>query len=97
MPCLAEATATLLVSKLGSGGLKCDFGSLNDIMITPKRSSLGGELTEASMMLKLNKHLMLYDPGKLMLLDNYDWENHIPKRPIYDEELQIEDDDSSLV
>jgi hypothetical protein len=96
MPCLVEVAA-LLASKLGSDGLECDFGSLNDIMITPKRSSLGGEWTEASMMLKLNKHLMLYNPKKLMLLDNSYWENHIPKRPIYDEELQIEDDDSSLV
>jgi hypothetical protein len=33
----------------------------------------------------------------LFLLDNFDWKNHIPKRPIFDEELQIEDDDGLLV
>ena len=49
------------------------------------------------MMLKLNKHLMPYDPEKLILLDNSDWDNHIPKGPIFDKELHIEDDDSSLV
>jgi hypothetical protein len=49
------------------------------------------------MMLKLNKHLMPYDPKKLILLGNSDWENHIPKRRVFDEELQIEDDDGSLV
>jgi hypothetical protein len=49
------------------------------------------------MMLNLNKHLMTYDHEKLFLLDNFDWNNHIPKRPIFDEELQIEDDDGLLV
>jgi len=49
------------------------------------------------MMLKLNKHLMPYDHEKLFLLDDFDWKNHIPKRPIFDEELQIEDDDGLLV
>jgi hypothetical protein len=33
----------------------------------------------------------------LILLDNSDWDNHVPKRPIFDEELPIEDDDGSLV
>ena len=96
MPYLVEAIATLLASKLGSGGLECDFGSLNDI-ITPNRSSLGKGFAEGSMMLKLNKHLMPYDPEELILLDNSDWKNHIPKRPSFDEELQIENDDGSLV
>jgi hypothetical protein len=57
---------------------------------------LGGGFAEASMMLKLNKHLMPYDPEKL-LLDNFDRKNHISKCPIFDEELQIEDDDGLLV
>ena len=96
MPCLAETSATLLASKPGEGGLECYLGSLNDI-ITPKRSSLGGGFAEMSMMLKLNKHLMPYDPENLILLDNSDWENHIPKCLISNEELQIEDDDGSLV
>ena len=39
------------------------------------------------MMLTLNKHLMPYDFEKLILLDNYDWENRIPKHPIFDEEM----------
>jgi hypothetical protein len=38
---------------------------------------------------------MPYDPEKLFLLDNSDWKNHIC--PIFDEELQIQDDDSLLV
>jgi hypothetical protein len=49
------------------------------------------------MVLKLNKHLMPYDHEKLFLLVNSDWENHIPKRPIFDEVLQTEDDDGLLV
>ena len=73
MPCLLEAAA-LLAFKPGSSGLECDFGCLNDI-ITPKRSSLGEGFAKALMMLKLNKHLMPYDLGKLILLDNSDWEN----------------------
>jgi hypothetical protein len=81
MPRLAEATATLLASKPGSGGLECDFASLNDI-ITPKRSSLAGGFVEVSTMLKLNKHLMPYDLENMIVLDNSNWENHIPKRPI---------------
>ena len=40
---------------------------------------------------------MPYDLEKMILLDNSDWENYIPKRPIFDEELQIEDDDNLLV
>ena len=96
MPCLAKATAALLASKFGSSGLEYDFGSLNDI-ITPNRSSLGGGFVEVSMMLKLNKHIMPYDPKKLIMLDNSDWKNHIPKHLNLDEELQIKDDDSSLV
>ena len=86
MPYLAEAAATLLASKHGSSGLERDFGSPNDI-ITPKRSSLGGGFAEASMLLKLNKHLMLYDPRNLILVDDSDWKNRIPKRPIFYEEL----------
>ena len=35
------------------------------------------------MMLKLNKHLVPYDLENLILLDNSDWENHIPKRLIF--------------
>jgi hypothetical protein len=82
MPCLVEAAAALLTSKLGSCGLECDFGNLNDI-ITPKRSSLGGGFAEASMMLKLNKHLMPYYPKRLILLDNSNWDNQVPKHPIF--------------
>jgi hypothetical protein len=40
---------------------------------------------------------MPYDPEKLFLLDNSDWKNHIPNCPIFDKELQIEDDDGLLV
>jgi hypothetical protein len=40
---------------------------------------------------------MPYDPEKLFLLVNSYWKNHIPKRPIFFEELQIEDDDDLLV
>jgi hypothetical protein len=40
---------------------------------------------------------MSYNPEKLFFLHKSDWKNHIPKRPIFDEELQIEDDDGLLV
>jgi hypothetical protein len=82
MPCLAEATVTLLASKHRSSGLECDFGNLNDI-ITPKRSLLGGGFVEALMMLNVNKHLVPYNLEGPILLDNSDWENQIPKRPIF--------------
>jgi hypothetical protein len=49
------------------------------------------------MVLKLNKHLMPYDPENLILLNSFDWENHIPKYLIFDEKLQVENDDGSLV
>jgi hypothetical protein len=96
MPYLVEVAAALLASKLGSGGLECDLGNVNDI-ITSKRPSLGGGFAKVSMMLKLNKHPLPYDPEILILLDNSDWENHIPKHPIFDEEMHIEDDDGSLI
>ena len=34
---------------------------------------------------------------KLILLDNSNWENHIPKRLIFDEEPQMEEGDTLLV
>ena len=37
------------------------------------------------------------DIEKLILLDNSAWESHIPTCPIFDEGLQIGDDDGSLV
>ena len=40
---------------------------------------------------------MPYDLEKLILLDNSNWKNHIPKHLIFDEELHIKDDDGSLV
>ena len=45
----------------------------------------------------LNKHVMPYDLEKLVLLDNFNWKNHIPKRLIFYEELQVEDNDGLLV
>ena len=39
---------------------------------------------------------MTYNPKKLILLENSDWKNRITKRPIFNEELQIKDDDGSL-
>jgi hypothetical protein len=86
----------LLASKPGLGGLECDYGNLYDI-ITPNISLFGGGDAKALMMLKLNKHLMPYNPESLILLDNFDWENHIPKRPIFNEDLQIYDDGGFLV
>ena len=43
MPCLAKTTPILLTSKHGSGGLECDFGSLNEIM-TPKEIIAWGNI-----------------------------------------------------
>ena len=82
MPCLAEVAAALLASKRGSGGLECDFGNLNDI-ITPKRSWLGGGFAEALMMLKLNKHLMPYDPEKIDLAGQFRLEESHSKSPCF--------------
>ena len=39
---------------------------------------------------------MLYDHEKMMLLDNFDWKNHILERLIFDKELHMKDDDSLL-
>jgi hypothetical protein len=86
MPYLVEVATALLPSKPESSGLECDFGSFSDI-ITPKRSLVGGRFAKALMVLKLNKHLMPYNPKVLILLDNSDRENRIPKHHIFNEEL----------
>jgi hypothetical protein len=39
---------------------------------------------------------MPFDPENLILLDNLNWENHIPKRLIFYEELQMEDDEQFI-
>jgi hypothetical protein len=39
----------------------------------------------------------MYNPEKLILLDNSDWENHIPKRPIFDEEPLVENGEQQEV
>jgi hypothetical protein len=48
MPCLMQAALAILANKPSSGGLKCDLGSLLDVL-APKRSSLRAGLVEINM------------------------------------------------
>ncbi|KAH9533176.1 hypothetical protein CY35_18G037800 [Sphagnum magellanicum] len=84
MPCLMQAALAILANKPSSSGLKCDLGSLSDVLAR-KRSSLRAGLVEINVFLKINKHLILTNPTEVVLLDkkmNLSWENNIPKRPV---------------
>jgi hypothetical protein len=81
MPCLMQAALAILANKPSSGGLKCDLGSLSDVL-APKRSLLRAGLVEINMFLKINNHLIPTNLTKVVLLDkkmNLSWENNIPK------------------
>jgi hypothetical protein len=101
MPCFMQAALAILANKPSSGGLKCDLGSLSDVL-APKRSSLRAGLVEINMFLKINKHFTPTNPIEVVLLDkkmNLSWENNFPKRPVmalYDggEEEEKEEEDT---
>jgi hypothetical protein len=93
-----QAALVIMANKPSSGGLKCDLGSLSDVL-APKRSSLRAGLVEINMFLKINKHLIPTNPTEVALLDKkMNWENNIPKRlvmALYDggEEEKKEEED----
>jgi hypothetical protein len=79
-----QAALAILANKPSSGGLKCDLGSLSDIL-APKRLLLRAGLVEINMFLKINKHFIPKNSTEVALLDkkmNLSWENNIPKRPV---------------
>ena len=92
MPCMSQVAAALLSAKASTGGLECDLGSMNDV-ISSKRVSLGPGFVEASMMMKLNKHLIDIDPKKVKPLSPSTWKEHIPKRPDFADESSSSDED----
>jgi hypothetical protein len=91
LPCLSQVAGSLLACKPGSGGLECDFGGIGDIL-TGKRATLSSGFVEATMMLKLNKDYVSSNSSDIVKLENSDWREYIPTRPVQE---AVNEDDST--
>ena len=94
-PHLSHVAYALFGFLPGSGSLECDIGGFSDI-IGRRRGSLKPGMVEASMMLKLNKDLLEFDPSHVKEYSKT-WKQMVPDRPEYPSEFFEEEGEAVAI